>query len=366
MPSTPQTITTRIVFDYLYDPLGKAVPNVRVNVTLNFASASVTSPIVNVDPIQEVATTDTNGYWQLALVPNDTLTPTGTLYTVTTPFNSYDISLPSGGGSVQSSSILANTPSVLSPAATNLTGPITVTGNETVTGNLVVQGTTTLAGTTTGALSSGNQTVSGTETVSGDLTLSSPARLLFGAAAGKIVPGATSISHRNNADNADNLLIADAGLVTVRNGLTVTAGDENLTAGRLLFGSATSKIVPGVTSLSHRNNADSADNLLIADAGLITARNAIRIPPIAGGTLAPTSYGSLPVKLDEVTGSGGSGVFTFSSIPAGYRQLHIKYFGQTTNAAAVGMTMTFKGDGGAHYFSNHQDFSNSTTPNQTI
>src|SRR2546430_10223252 len=30
------------------------------------------------------------------------------------------------------------------------------------------------------------------------------------------------------------------------------------------------------------------------------------------------------------------------------------------------MTMTFNGDVGAHYFSNHQDFSNSTSLNETI
>lgn len=39
---------------------------------------------------------------------------------------------------------------------------------------------------------------------------------LGGVATSKIVPGATSLSLRNAADNADNLLIADAGDVTVR------------------------------------------------------------------------------------------------------------------------------------------------------
>lgn len=40
-------------------------------------------------------------------------------------------------------------------------------------------------------------------------------------AVGKIVPGATSISLRNNADNADNLLIADAGTATLRTAVGV-------------------------------------------------------------------------------------------------------------------------------------------------
>jgi len=55
---------------------------------------------------------------------------------------------------------------------------------------------------------------------SGALTLS--------AAASQIVPGATSLSFRNNANSADNLLISNAGAVTVRAGLTVTAGNVGI------------------------------------------------------------------------------------------------------------------------------------------
>jgi len=49
----------------------------------------------------------------------------------------------------------------------------------------------------------------------------------------QIVPGATSFSVRNTANSADNLLVSDAGAVTVRNGLTVTAGGATITAGGL-------------------------------------------------------------------------------------------------------------------------------------
>lgn len=58
----------------------------------------------------------------------------------------------------------------------------------------------------------------------GPITIQTGA-LVFGTAASKIIPGATSFSHRNNADSADNLLISDAGAVTVRNGFTITTGD---------------------------------------------------------------------------------------------------------------------------------------------
>lgn len=39
---------------------------------------------------------------------------------------------------------------------------------------------------------------------------------LSGTTAAKIIPGTVSLSLRNNADNADNLLVADGGAVTIR------------------------------------------------------------------------------------------------------------------------------------------------------
>jgi hypothetical protein len=47
-------------------------------------------------------------------------------------------------------------------------------------------------------------------------------QLTLTTAASRIIPGATSLSLRNNANNADNLLISDAGAVTVRTTLTAT------------------------------------------------------------------------------------------------------------------------------------------------
>lgn len=55
--------------------------------------------------------------------------------------------------------------------------------------------------------------------------------LTFSAASAKIIPGATSLLFRNNADNATNLGITDAGVATIRAGLTVTAGGVTITAG---------------------------------------------------------------------------------------------------------------------------------------
>ena len=55
--------------------------------------------------------------------------------------------------------------------------------------------------------------------------------ITFSAASAKIIPGATNFSLRNNADSADNVLISDAGLVTIRAGATITAGGLTVTAG---------------------------------------------------------------------------------------------------------------------------------------
>lgn len=184
--------------------------------------------------MQQTTVTDANGYWQFSLIPNPALTPTGTSYTIETPYNTYSISVPNSAGPFQSSSILVNAPSIISPALTGLTGPITVTGSETVTGNLTVQGTSNLDGTTTGALSA-----TANSGVTGDWTILSPGRLVFTALAGKIVPGATSLSHRNNADTADNLVILDSGTATFRataiaQGFQASGVGQFTTAGRFL------------------------------------------------------------------------------------------------------------------------------------
>lgn len=150
-------------------------------------------------------------------------------------------------------------------------------------------------------------------TVSGTLTLST--------AVSKVRPGATSLSLRNNGDSADNVLVTDAGVVTLRSNLvagvgTFTAGSIYTTAaaglvfggktgsatdlvltnnagatvldvpttttnarfaGSLVLTTAASRIVPGATSLALRNNADSADNLLITNAGAATVRTALTV-----------------------------------------------------------------------------------------
>lgn len=144
----------------------------------------------------------------------------------------------------------------------------------------------------------------GSQITSGSLT--------FTAAASKIVPGATSLSLRNNADSADNLIITNAGAATIRAGLTITAsgltvtaggatitaGDVTVTAGNLIFAAASAKVIPGATSLLFRNNADSSTNITITDAGAVSiARSTLAVSGAitpTGGIAAAGGFSALP------------------------------------------------------------------------
>lgn len=63
-------------------------------------------------------------------------------------------------------------------------------------------------------------------TISGAKAVTFAGNIALSTAVSKLVPGATSFSARNNADSVDNLLIADSGNVTIRG--TLTLGDTTL------------------------------------------------------------------------------------------------------------------------------------------
>lgn len=109
-------------------------------------------------------------------------------------------------------------------------------------------------------------------------------KLTLALAVARIIGGTVSLSLRNNADTFDNILISDIGAITVREAIS---GITILTlAGPLIFINAVSKIVPGPTSLSLRNNADTADNVLVTDAGQMTTRSDVNL---AAGVLKMAS-----------------------------------------------------------------------------
>lgn len=64
------------------------------------------------------------------------------------------------------------------------------------------------------------------------VTLSAQNAITFTHASARIIPGATSLSFRNNANDADNLVIADAGAVTFRSTLSTTFTDAATTGAK--------------------------------------------------------------------------------------------------------------------------------------
>jgi len=143
----------------------------------------------------------------------------------------------------------------------------------------------------------------------GNLLLSSGG-IIMSTAASTLRPGATSFAIRNNADSVDNVLISDAGAMTVRSTLTITANN-------LVFGQAVTRVVPGVTSFSIRNNANSADNLILTDAGAATFRSTVGgITTLTATTLAGTlSTAAQPnvTSLGTLTSITSSGALTVSA-----------------------------------------------------
>lgn len=77
--------------------------------------------------------------------------------------------------------------------------------------NLSIQGTLSVVSAVT-------STFGGNINVSGNVNLSGASSLIaFAPAASKIIAGATSLALRNAADSANNVLVVDAGIVTLRN-----------------------------------------------------------------------------------------------------------------------------------------------------
>lgn len=124
----------------------------------------------------------------------------------------------------------------------------------------------------------------GLVTVTTGLTLTTGS-LTFGTAVSKIVPGATSISHRNNADSADNLLITDTGAVTIRSNLTVSSGTHTITGNLFVTGQV--KGTSGIGFLS-ANASATADTISLSHTGTTTGAISISLPNTGGGTLFGT------------------------------------------------------------------------------
>lgn len=70
----------------------------------------------------------------------------------------------------------------------------------------------------------------------------------------------------------DTLIINTS--ATYPGGAQASAGDLTITAGNLIFTAASAKVIPGATSLLIRNTGDTASNVSITDAGVVTITGA--------------------------------------------------------------------------------------------
>ena len=154
-------------------------------------------------------------------------------------------------------------------------------------------------------------------------------------AASRIVPGATSFAVRNAANSADNLLVSDAGAVTVRAGLTVTTGtitgtlataaQANVTSlgtltaltlgGNLTLNGANRKIISGATGMTLRNTGDTASWIAWVEGGGVTIGNST-IDTYLGsvsGTTSTTGFPIISSIAGTPTGAAPNGSFVWDS-----------------------------------------------------
>lgn len=113
--------------------------------------------------------------------------------------------------------------------------------------------------------------------------------------------------------------------------------------------------LPGSNGMHFRDSANARDNVQWDDAGLVTLRNGLLIPPSVGGTLASSSYGSVPVKIAESVLGAPAATVTFSSIPGGFAHLLLSYVARDTSAGTVSTFFKCQMNGSAatnYYYTN--------------
>lgn len=166
---------------------------------------------------------------------------------------------------------------------------ITVTGNSTITGTL--GGVTTLTCTTVTATNLGGTLTTAAQTgitSVGTLTaLTCSGNLTLSASASQIIGGATSFAIRNNGNSANNILVTDAGVVTVRSHLNVTGS---------IGGNGSSAVAISGTTVVINNSS-----------GLITLGTA------AGGTTSTTDIPGMPAVSGAPSGAVSDGAFMLDS-----------------------------------------------------
>jgi len=175
-------------------------------------------------------------------------------------------------------------------------------------GNLTVRGTATITGTQafTGALTAVTGTFSGTLTA---------ANMVVSRAGIYTAPNwtASAPTYTFTGDTSSGMFLGAVGDLRFTAGSTLGLQIQStgvLVTQPLFFTPAASRIIPGATSISLRNNANTADNLLVADNGDVTFLRTMR---------ASSSLVSPAFSFTQATGAGMTltGVGSDVSIRAG-------------------------------------------------
>lgn len=120
--------------------------------------------------------------------------------------------------------------------------------------------------------------------------------------------------------------------------LTPKATFGTTVTGSLTFATAASKIIPGATSISHRNNADNADNLIILDAGGATFRNTVNATTFVGALTGNASTATVLATARAINGTNFDG-----SAPITVTAAAGTLTGTTLNATVTGSSLTSTG-----------------------
>lgn len=230
---------------------------------------------------------------------------------------------------------------------TNNAGPIQFFTNRTLRG--YIDGTTgVLTGFTLGTVTLTNPTIS--------------ENLTFSSASANIIPGATSLTFRNNADSADNLSLTDAGLVAIpRVGISVGGtfpatdvtqpslwiqSDANSKAQTIFQQSTADATGPLVNFYKTRSTDGTADTIVVNgdSLGAITAYGsngttysaAAQIVFNSGGV--PGASNDMPGRITFNTVADGSGSMTNALIL--YANKLAEFYGAITSTNTITSSRT--------------------------
>ena len=154
------------------------------------------------------------------------------------------------------------------------------------------------------------------------LTVAPQTALTFTHASARILPGATGLYFRDTANSADNLGITDAGVVTVRGGLTVTAGGATVSSGGItVTGNSTiTGTLSGITTMTVTTMTAStfaggaAASKLLIGSASLSIKDSTDASTIMSITPSAITVATGIGFTAPVTGGGGLGLVVGSNV----------------------------------------------------